>query len=112
MSRPSLSILTNSSCLGPGIYHGSLSYSAQEPGDALIESAQLLPYPALDPPSPRGGLDDASATSPKHENPISMALTEHHFVLAYASHIRAIRILDDKLVYEETLELQPGERIL
>ena len=41
-----------------------------------------------------------------------MALTEHHFVLAYASHIRAIRILDDKLVYEETLELQPGERIL
>lgn len=41
-----------------------------------------------------------------------MALTEHHFVLAYASHIRAIRILDDKLVYEEALDLQPGERIL
>lgn len=41
-----------------------------------------------------------------------MALTEFHFVLAYSSQIRIIRTLDDKIVFEESLNLQANEQIL
>ena len=37
--------------------------------------------------------------------PISMALTEWHFVLLYEDKIRVIGLLSDKVVYEEALDL-------
>lgn len=37
--------------------------------------------------------------------PISMALTEWHFVLLYEDKIRVIGLLSDKVVYEEPLDL-------
>lgn len=87
---------------GPGIYHGQISYSSQEPGDGVIESAQLLPYPARQAP--------ASPFNPGkerlvHEIPLSMALTEFHFILLYPGRIRVIRTLDDRIVHEEILEI-------
>jgi hypothetical protein len=29
--------------LGPGIYHGQLVFGSQNPGDSVIDQAQLLP---------------------------------------------------------------------
>lgn len=37
--------------------------------------------------------------------PISMALTEWHFILLYEDKIRVIELLSDKVVYEEALDL-------
>lgn len=78
------------------------------PGDGIIESASLVPYPA-EPSSPThvtsaynlGQDDDEGRT----EMPISMALTEWHFVLLYTDRIRVIGLLSDKVVYEEPLDL-------
>lgn len=105
---------------GPGIYHGTLSFPSPSsdhlhPGDGIIESASLVPYPA-EPASPThltsafhdkysGEHDEEEGRT---EMPISMALTEWHFVLLYEDKIRVIGLLSDKVVYEEPLDLVSG----
>lgn len=37
--------------------------------------------------------------------PVSMALTEWHFIMLYEDKIRVIGLLSDKVVYEEPLDL-------
>lgn len=37
--------------------------------------------------------------------PISMALTEWHFILLYDDKVKAVDLLSDKVVYEEALDL-------
>lgn len=93
---------------GPGIYSGSLSYSSQEPGDGIIDSAQLVPYPTDAQAtrynaSPFAGPQEQSQAPA--EGPISMAMTEHHFVLLFKDRVKVIRMLDDRVVYEETLDI-------
>lgn len=70
--------------------------------DDFIDSAQLLPYPtsyaASSPHSP----------SPSSSTPISMSLTEFHFVLLYKDRIVGVCNLNDALVYEELLPLVSG----
>lgn len=34
-----------------------------------------------------------------------MAMTEHHFVLLFKDRVKVIRMLDDRVVYEETLDI-------
>lgn len=107
---------------GPGIYHGSLTFPAPSadqlhPGDGVIESASLVPYPS-EPTSPTALSSSAAHRSQLHHDddranvPISMALTEWHFVLLYADRIRVIGLLSDKVVHEELLDLPPGARPL
>lgn len=74
--------------LGQGIYHGTMNYSSSS--DDFVDSAQLLPYPAADNTSP---------------TPLSMSITEFHFVLLYKDRIAAICNLNDALVYDELLPL-------
>ncbi|GAA5958403.1 hypothetical protein JCM3765_007864 [Sporobolomyces pararoseus] len=93
---------------GPGIYHGTLlfpsSSSDLHPGDGVIDSASLVPYPS----------DQTTSQSESNEQPtnlpISMALTEWHFILLYEDKVRAIDLLSDKVVYEEALDLLPDDR--
>jgi len=96
---------------GPGIYHGSLSFSSQEAGDGIIDSAQLLPYPtgsseASGDMTTSGRLQQVAPTS--NEHPVSMALTAYHFLLLYSDRVRVLRALDDRLVYEEVLDIVSG----
>ncbi|GAA5992074.1 hypothetical protein JCM10908_000728 [Rhodotorula pacifica] len=88
---------------GPGVYHGNLVFPPAstdlQPGDAVIDSASLIPYPL-----------DSSGTFTAEEQPISMALTDHHFVLLYEDKICAVDILTDKVVFLETLDLPDGSR--
>ncbi|KAK1228615.1 tethering complex subunit [Marasmius sp. AFHP31] len=77
---------------GPGIYHGKLNFSSNS--DDLIDSADVLPYPA-----------------PASEFPISVALTEFHYVLLYKDRIVGVCSLDDKTVYEEPLPLKRDEEV-
>ncbi len=107
---------------GPGIYHGTLSFPPPStdqlhPGDGVIESASLVPYPS-EPTSPTALSSSAQHRSQLHDDadrsnvPISMALTEWHFVLLYEDRIRVIGLLSDKVVHEERLDLPPGARPL
>lgn len=88
---------------GPGIYHGTLVFPSASndlhPGDGVIDSASLVPYPS----------DQTASHSESNEQPanlpISMALTEWHFILLYEDKVRAIDLLSDKVVYEEALDL-------
>ncbi|OCH96211.1 hypothetical protein OBBRIDRAFT_744298 [Obba rivulosa] len=84
----------------PGIFHGTINFDSTS--DDLIDGAQLLPYPAT----------STSSTSPSvtsGEVPISMALTEFHFILLYSDRVMAVSSLNDHLTYEEGLPLKPNE---
>ena len=97
---------------GPGVYHGVLNLADQKPGGSVIDSANLLPYPAVavddanDRNNGNGGID------PVAEIPLSISLTQFHFLLLYRDRIMGISSLDDRLVYEEGLPLKPGERVI
>ena len=77
---------------GLGVYHGSFNWKAT--GDNLVDNTQLFPSPQF----PTPGMETQDA-------PISMALTEFHFVLLYKDRIAAVSTLDEKLAYEEILPL-------
>ena len=58
--------------------------------DDFVDSPQLLPYPNLESHAPQ---------------PLSISLTEFHFVLLYKDRVVGICNLNDALVYEELLPL-------
>ncbi|KAF9056509.1 DigA protein [Panaeolus papilionaceus] len=82
---------------GPGIYHGGLNIESDS--EDHIDGAGLLPYP----PTPNSDMPEV---------PISMSLTEFHFILLYKDRIVGICNLNDKAVYEELLPIKPGEKVL
>jgi hypothetical protein len=62
---------------------------------------EAAPYDA----SPYGLPGRKAAPSSIPKTPISMAMTEHHFVLLYQDRVKVIRTLDDRVIYEETLDV-------
>ncbi|KAF5385477.1 hypothetical protein D9757_005392 [Collybiopsis confluens] len=77
------------SLLAPGIYHGNLNFESTT--DDFIDAADVLPY------------------SSSSELPVSIALTEFHYVILYRDRIAGVCHLNDKLTYEEPLPLRPDE---
>ncbi|KAF9994787.1 hypothetical protein BGZ65_009573, partial [Modicella reniformis] len=80
---------------GAGIYHGNLVFGSQNIGDSVIDTPQLLPYPATRQES------DMSAA----EIPIAIALTEFHLILLYKKRVRAVNQLNDQIVFDELIPL-------
>jgi hypothetical protein len=74
---------------GPGIYHGSLNIDTDS--EDHIDGAALLPYPSSD--------------GTELGTPLSLSLTEFHFILLYKDRILGICSLDDRLAYEEALPI-------
>lgn len=64
------------------MYHGLLSFVDQDVGDSVIDSANLLPYPAVE--QEEGGGETVA------EIPLGIALTEFHFVLLYENRVMCI----------------------
>jgi hypothetical protein len=86
---------------GPGIFHGNLVFGSQNPHDSVMTDTQLLPYP--DAPVRAG-------SPPKV--PVSITMTEFHFLLLYEDRFVAISKLNNANVYEESLgRAQPGSRM-
>ncbi|KAF8640380.1 hypothetical protein AX17_000050 [Amanita inopinata Kibby_2008] len=83
---------------GPGIYHGSLRFDLE--CEDQIDSAQLLAYPSL------------QADSHVTQTPLSIALTEFHFILLNKDRILAVFNLNEKVAYEEAIPLGPNETVL
>ncbi|KAJ7596930.1 Pep3/Vps18/deep orange family-domain-containing protein [Mycena floridula] len=84
----------------PGIYHGNLNFESTS--DDYIDMADVLPYPFL----------SSSSGSNASDTPLSIALTEFHYIVVYSDRITAICHLDDKLTYEEPLPLKPNEQVM
>ncbi|EJF66976.1 hypothetical protein DICSQDRAFT_95920 [Dichomitus squalens LYAD-421 SS1] len=89
-----------------GIYHGNLDFGSNT--DDLIDGAQLLPYPALvSSPS----LSPTRQNATENATPISISLTEFHFLLLYRDRVLGISNLNEQLAYEELLPLKPNEQV-
>lgn len=71
--------------LGSGAYRGSVPLPPTS--DNLIDSASLLHYPS------------------SSDVPISMCLSEFHFIFLFRDRICAVSSLDERLVWEENLPL-------
>ncbi|KAG6329130.1 hypothetical protein ID866_9959, partial [Astraeus odoratus] len=85
----------------PGIYYGTLNFDPSV--DDHIDSTQLFPFPFLSQPS-------VSPISPSlPQVPVSIALTEFHFVLLYSDRIIGICTLNGKQSYEDIIPLRPNE---
>lgn len=96
---------------GPGVYHGLLSYVNQDVGESVIDSANLLPYPAFV-IEDGGNADVTQNNTTITSTPLSILLTEFHFVLLYSNRVMGISILDDRVAFEEELPLKPHERVI
>ncbi|OSC99516.1 hypothetical protein PYCCODRAFT_1479848 [Trametes coccinea BRFM310] len=89
-----------------GIYHGTLDFDSKT--DDLIDGAQLLPYPpVVSSPS----LSPSQRNAVANNTPMSMALTEFHFLLLYRDRVLGISNLNEQLAYEELLPLKPNEHV-
>ncbi|KAJ1976423.1 tethering complex subunit [Dimargaris xerosporica] len=93
---------------GPGVYHGQLTYGSQSVGDSVVADPVLLPYPNASTTT-----DGFSNPQPgMAEPPLAMVLTEFHVVLLYKTNLKAVCLLNDKVVFDEPIPLLPGEHAL
>ena len=70
----------------------------------MIDASQLLPYPQLTSPS-NSPSNDPSSPADRPEVPLSIGLTEFHFILLYRDRVAAVGNLDEHITYEELLPL-------
>ncbi|KAJ3120771.1 hypothetical protein HK098_004251 [Nowakowskiella sp. JEL0407] len=91
----------------PGIYYGSLSFGNQNAGDNVVENAQLLPYP----PSKQQATTVGDGIIGVNV-PISIALTQFHFILLFSDRVKGINALSGEVVYEEEIPLKLGEKVV
>ncbi|KAK4687400.1 vacuolar protein sorting-associated protein 18, partial [Tremellales sp. Uapishka_1] len=92
----------------PGLYNSALSSSSMP--DILIKPA-LLPYPSLsDSVTPVFSRSANTDNSPPV--PISIAITQWHWILLYTDRVVGISRESEKVVWEETLPLGAGEKPL
>jgi hypothetical protein len=84
---------------GAGIYHGNLDFS--EADEHVLKDTNLLPFPPT-------SYDETTGTLVT-DIPISIVITEFHFILLYPGYVRAIGRLNDKIVYEEVIPLNKNE---
>ncbi|KAJ2676350.1 tethering complex subunit [Coemansia sp. RSA 1085] len=78
-----------------GVFFGRLTFGAQESGDSVIENAALIPYPT----SSNAANGDADGS----EQPTALSLTAFHILLQYSDRVCALNMLNNKLVYEESV---------
>lgn len=78
----------------PGIYFGRLVFGNQGPSDSVADNAQLLPYP-----------DANGSSSAESEAPVSIAMTEFHFIMLYRDRVKAVGTMTQDLVYQEEIPL-------
>ncbi|TFL06789.1 Pep3/Vps18/deep orange family-domain-containing protein [Pterulicium gracile] len=78
---------------GPGVYHGGLNFNSTS--DDLVDGASLLPYPSFE-----SGVSDA---------PLSISVTQFHFLLLYHDRLIGVGNLDERVAYDERLPLNGKE---
>ncbi|KAI7829251.1 Pep3/Vps18/deep orange family-domain-containing protein [Kickxella alabastrina] len=84
-----------------GVFFGGLTFAGQESGDSVVENASLLPYPSAPSAPSVANEDNSSGDDTVTEQPVSLAVTEHHILLQYSDCIRALSMLNSKLIFEQ-----------
>ncbi|KAI8987094.1 Pep3/Vps18/deep orange family-domain-containing protein [Pilobolus umbonatus] len=87
---------------GAGIYHGDLNFT-QSNTNQMIVNAKLQSFPATS--------YDENSNTLVADIPISIAITEFHYILLYKDYVRAICRLNEKIMYEESISLNENEII-
>jgi hypothetical protein len=78
---------------GVGIYYGSLVFGSQDKGQDVLQNGKLLAYPATPDPAMGGAM--------RVQAPLSLTLTEFHFLLVLKNRLLAINQLSEEIVHEE-----------
>lgn len=89
------------------MYTGDLIFGSQTVGGSVINDFKLISYPEEHVKSNGVKIDNIVETIP-----LSIAITQFHFLLLYKKKIKGMCQLDGKIVYEEEISLEPGERII
>ncbi|CAH0723145.1 unnamed protein product, partial [Brenthis ino] len=73
----------------PGIFYGQLDPTSQQNSNSLITQSELINYPP-------------DKSDSKESAPLSFVLTEFHALLMYSDRVKAVSLLNQELVYEDT----------
>ncbi|KAI8094681.1 Pep3/Vps18/deep orange family-domain-containing protein [Thamnidium elegans] len=87
---------------GVGIYQGDLNFNERN-DQHIIDNAKLISFPPTSYDEDSGNLVT--------DIPISIAITEFHFILLYQDYVRAVCRLNNKIVYEEIIPLNKNEAV-
>jgi len=90
---------------GKGMYTGELIFGSQKSGGSVINNSKLVSYP-------ENGSKSSKVAKTVENLPISIAITQFHTLLLYKKKIKAMCNLDESIVYEEDIPLEPGEKII
>jgi tetratricopeptide (TPR) repeat protein len=90
---------------GPGVFLADVQLGSQNPGEGVLENSTHIPYPFVAGSmsgSPSMGMSDQLDTrADSGRMPVSMLLTEFHYVLLYANAVVfAVSRLTNDVVYE------------
>jgi hypothetical protein len=83
---------------GVGVFYCSMAFGEQNPGDGVFSQSKLLPFPS------QAIVNGVSALSNPSDNdqgvpPLSLSLTEFHFLLLYRNRLLAINQLSEEVVW-------------
>ncbi|CAN0241535.1 unnamed protein product, partial [Ectocarpus fasciculatus] len=87
-----------------GIYHGSLALGNEATPGNVIAEAQLVPYPEEAGDGGGGGGGGGGGAVARSSSPLSMAMTEFHFLLLFTGRLQVVSRLNGAVVQEESLE--------
>ncbi|KAI9094312.1 Pep3/Vps18/deep orange family-domain-containing protein [Phlyctochytrium arcticum] len=90
-----------------GLYCGDMSFGSQSIGDSLTNNAQLLPYPQGTKREEHGSPSDQPY--PTSDYPLSINVTEFHYLLLYNHSLKGINILTSEVDFEEQIPLEFDE---
>ncbi|CAH0750606.1 unnamed protein product [Diatraea saccharalis] len=79
----------------PGVFYGQLDPTSQQNSNSLFTQGELINYPP--------------DSEPKTEAPLAFVLTEFHVLLMYSDKVKAISLLNQELVYEDTYSVSHGK---
>ncbi|CAH0397716.1 unnamed protein product [Chilo suppressalis] len=79
----------------PGVFYGQLDPTSQQNSNSLFTQGELINYPP--------------ESEPKSEAPLAFVLTEFHILLMYSDKVKAISLLNQELVYEDTYSVAHGK---
>jgi len=95
-SRPSSAERATSFAMltGKGIFHGKLQFGSQNPGDNVIQEAAYRTCDAAE-----------------HSKPVSLAVTEFHFLLLFHNRLQVISRLSDEVVWDRSIGEECGKAL-
>ncbi|CAH2037062.1 unnamed protein product, partial [Iphiclides podalirius] len=90
----------------PGIFYGQLDPTSQQNSNSLFTQGELINYPPE-----KGDAKDKTPEKiePGDKTPLAFVLTEFHAILMYSDKVKAVSLLNQELVYQDTYSEAHGK---